>query len=181
MKNAGKYTGFVPDMQRRTFMNVLMVSSALISFSPLVYILWHYVYPRQPEGGSNAGVAAADKNGDPVTLSAWLKGHKTKERDLVQGLAGNPTWLITTEGGVADFALNSICTHLGCVVPWVPAQNKYACPCHGSQYDENGKVIRGPAPLSLALAHVKVQDDAILLSPWTETDFRTNDAPWWSE
>ena len=59
-------------------------------------------------------------------------------------------------------------------------ENKFMCPCHGSQYDMNGKVVRGPAPLSLALAHADVDDnDVIQFSPWTETDFRTGLAPWW--
>ena len=54
------------------------------------------------------------------------------------------------------------------------------CPCHGSQYNKDGKVIRGPAPLSLALAHVETNaDNKIVLKPWTETDFRTGEAPWW--
>ena len=76
------------------------------------------------------------------------------------------------------------------------AENKFKCPCHGSQYNDEGKVIRGPAPLvrftaaaatapvlnsprhafavqSLALAHMSVaEDDTVLFSPWTETDFR---------
>jgi len=29
-------------------------------------------------------------------------------------------------------------------------------------------------------AHAKVADDKILLTPWTETDFRTGDAAWWA-
>jgi len=53
------------------------------------------------------------------------------------------------------------------------------CPCHGSQYDPTGKVVRGPAPLSLALAHMNDVDGKATLTPWTETDFRTNTAPWW--
>jgi cytochrome b6-f complex iron-sulfur subunit len=75
---------------------------------------------------------------------------------------------------VKDFAINAVCTHLGCVVPWNKATNKFMCPCHGSQYDENGKVVRGPAPLSLAIEHVNIEDDGkVKLAPWTETDFRT--------
>jgi predicted dehydrogenase len=65
-------------------------------------------------------------------------------------------------------------------VPWNPAAGKFICPCHGSQYDEAGKVVRGPAPLSLALAHVQVDNDQVLLSPWSETDFRDGSQPWWA-
>lgn len=54
------------------------------------------------------------------------------------------------------------------------------CPCHGSQYNKEGKVIRGPAPLSLALAHrTEDANGKVILSAWTETDFRTGEAPWW--
>ena len=63
--------------------------------------------------------------------------------------------------------------------PFARFTRRYICPCHGSQYDFNGKVIRGPAPLSLALAHVNDVDGKVVLSPWTETDFRTDLAPWW--
>ena len=42
------------------------------------------------------------------------------------------------------------------------------------------KVGRGPAPLSLALAHVDIDDDAVLVKQWSETDFRTNENPWWA-
>jgi cytochrome b6-f complex iron-sulfur subunit len=70
-------------------------------------------------------------------------------------------------------------------VPWNKAANKYMCPCHGSQYDQTGKVriggvalsfhrncdaepqvIRGPAPLSLAIAHITDADGAIIFSTW---------------
>ena len=101
---------------------------------------------------------------------------------MAQGLKGEPTYIvILDDGSIAKYGINSVCTHLGCVVPWNPSENKFMCPCHGSQYDFQGKVVRGPAPLSLALAHADVseEDDKLIFSPWTETDFRTGEEPWW--
>ncbi|MCJ8282283.1 MAG: Rieske 2Fe-2S domain-containing protein, partial [Rivularia sp. ALOHA_DT_140] len=90
--------------------------------------------------------------------------------DENRSLDEDGTWLVQM----------GVCTHLGCVVPWKIAENKFKCPCHGSQYDATGKVVRGPAPLSLALSHVAVQDDQMVVTPWTETDFRTEEEPWWA-
>jgi hypothetical protein len=36
----------------------------------------------------------------------------------------------------------------------------------------NPQVVRGPAPLSLALAKRGESDGKVTLAPWTETDFR---------
>lgn len=53
------------------------------------------------------------------------------------------------------------------------------CPFHGSQYDMTEKVIRGPAPLSFALADVDVVEDKIVLKVSKDVDFRTGLDPWW--
>ena len=45
------------------------------------------------------------------------------------------------------FALTAICTHAGCSVDF--ANTAFSCHCHGSAYDFNGNVTRGPAPKSL--------------------------------
>jgi Rieske Fe-S protein len=48
-------------------------------------------------------------------------------------------------------ALDSICTHAGCTVGrFITANNRMTCPCHGSRYDIEGRVIRGPAEEPLA-------------------------------
>jgi cytochrome b6-f complex iron-sulfur subunit len=126
------------------------------------------------------GVAALDAKGDAVKAADWAKANPYPGRSLVQGLKGDAHYLIVKQDGtLEDYAINAVCTHLGCVVPWNRAANKYMCPCHGSQYDPTGKVIRGPAPLSLALAHVEQPDGKVVLTPWTETDFRTDTKPWW--
>jgi Rieske Fe-S protein len=44
--------------------------------------------------------------------------------------------------------LSASCTHEGCVVSRFEAP-VFVCPCHGSQYDLFGNVVRGPAPAAL--------------------------------
>lgn len=136
---------------------------------------------KRSAGGGAGGQAAKDALGNDVTENAWLQTHAANTRQLTQGLKGDPTYLIVNgEAKIESYGLNAVCTHLGCVVPWVGAENKFKCPCHGSQYNAEGKVIRGPAPLSLALAHCAVNEaGTVTFAPWTETDFRTGLAPWW--
>ena len=41
------------------------------------------------------------------------------------------------------------CTHLGCPLHWVPAREKFLCPCHGGMFNALGKVVGGPPPRPL--------------------------------
>ncbi len=51
-------------------------------------------------------------------------------------------------------ALSLVCTHLGCTVEEAPGG--FQCPCHGSRYDTQGSVTRGPAAKPLRALRVEV-------------------------
>lgn len=47
------------------------------------------------------------------------------------------------------FLVDSKCTHLGCELEYNNAERTFDCPCHGSRFTYEGKVIEGPAVLDL--------------------------------
>lgn len=45
---------------------------------------------------------------------------------------------------------SAICPHLGCVVAWNHNESTWDCPCHGSRFDKQGRLLCGPANRDLA-------------------------------
>ena len=37
------------------------------------------------------------------------------------------------------------CSHMGCALKWNPYEHSWDCPCHGSRFDEDGKLLENPA------------------------------------
>jgi len=46
-------------------------------------------------------------------------------------------------------ARSALCPHLGCAVNWNPTEHSWDCPCHGSRFGTDGRVINGPASVGL--------------------------------
>ena len=66
-----------------------------------------------------------------------------------------PALLLHAQSGYS--AISLVCTHLGCSVESKP--EGFACPCHGSRFDPQGNVTRGPANKPLRSLQVEVTPD----------------------
>ena len=65
-----------------------------------------------------------------------------------------PQWLVVV----------GVCTHLGCVPlgqqgDVVGDYGGWFCPCHGSHYDQSGRIRRGPAPQNLVVPEYEFIDE----------------------
>ncbi|MFF3916240.1 FAD-dependent oxidoreductase [Streptomyces sp. NPDC001852] len=81
-------------------------------------------------------------------------GDRLKPPASVDGLAPGDGAVVRADGGRlavhrdeegALHALSARCTHLGCLVAFNRAERAWECPCHGSRFDVDGRVVQGPA------------------------------------
>ncbi len=70
-------------------------------------------------------------------------------------------WIVRSEKGF--YVLWARCTHLGCTPNWFGDQNRFKCPCHGSNYTVAGDVIAGPAPRPLWRCKVELSSKGDLI------------------
>jgi thiosulfate dehydrogenase [quinone] large subunit len=80
-------------------------------------------------------------------------------RILPDGMT-DPIYVLARENG--EFGARSpICTHRGCTVD--VSGDRLVCPCHGSTYDRDGRVLKGPAQRALARYPVMRSGDQLVI------------------
>jgi len=90
--------------------------------------------------GATSGSSSITVNVDGTALA------NTGTPALVRSSLGD---VLAIRTGESTFnALSSQCTHAACEITAYSGQS-FVCPCHGSQFDANGKVLGGPAPSPL--------------------------------
>ncbi len=70
-------------------------------------------------------------------------------------------WVVRDEEKI--YAVSTVCTHLGCTPNWMPAENKYKCPCHGSGFYRTGIHFEGPAPRPLERFKIALSDEGDII------------------
>jgi len=104
---------------------------------------------RLPKPGVMPGPRQVFKLGPP---EQYPVGSATK-------LEQQRVYLLRDEQGF--YAISAVCTHLGCIVARSEA-GRFECPCHGSRFDEKGKVQGGPAPRALPWLELNTSPDGQL-------------------
>jgi cytochrome b6-f complex iron-sulfur subunit len=63
------------------------------------------------------------------------------------------------------FAISTVCTHLGCIVK--ASAKGFDCPCHGSGFEKDGTVVKGPAPQPLPWLKVSISGSKVTVDEET--------------
>jgi Rieske Fe-S protein len=110
--------------------------------------------------GSSAVTSACSSAGvQPANVGDISGGTATAlSEGSLNAISGNPVCVGRDAKGI--YAMTLICTHQGCDIGQqgsVSAQGIY-CACHGSEFDADGNVVRGPA--TGPLAHFAVSADS---------------------
>jgi cytochrome b6-f complex iron-sulfur subunit len=123
-----------PGINRREFLNLAWLASLGFLTVSLGGVSYLFAMPRFREGEFGGVVTLGTVSEIPPTAEPPANYPKVK------------LWLSNSEEGVA--ALYKVCTHLGCLYNWNTQENKFICPCHGSQFTKQGEWIQGPAARS---------------------------------
>ncbi len=149
--SAGNTNG---EVSRREFLFYIWGASiALFAAESAGLLIW-FLIPKFREGEFGGAFTfpidiLPDINAEPANFAEgrfWLVNLDTTNADgqerMFQAQDENDPIK-----GVA--AIYKVCTHLGCIYSWIPVNNRFECPCHGSKYRLDGRRIESPAPRTL--------------------------------
>jgi len=134
---------------RRGFLGKVWLLLGGVALAEAVWIVSDFFKPRRrrvaDDGADSVIVAGPVDRFEPGSVTAFPDG-----RFYLARLA---------DGGF--LALHRECTHLGCTVPWVAAEDRFVCPCHASSFDITGDVLSPPAPRPLDIFPVRIENDIV--------------------
>ena len=110
---------------RRDFIRKFSVWAAMLAGAMASISLLRQFVPRLSRKQKRFKIGR--KNNFPVNTFTYLR-----ERNL---------FIYRDHEGIR--AVSAVCTHLGCIIE--KSEDGFECPCHGSCYNENGKVLSGAA------------------------------------
>ena len=136
-------------VSRRSFLKKAVGVIIGITAASSAFAVVRYLLPKMSGAAENLFLDAAGK---PVAAAEIAEGSS-----FVGQSSFGPTIIIRHSGKL--MAYSDVCTHLGCLVKWFPAEEEFICPCHGGRYDIHGKNISGPPPSPLPVYNAAVNQN----------------------
>ncbi|MEA2029593.1 MAG: Rieske 2Fe-2S domain-containing protein [Campylobacterota bacterium] len=147
---------------RRDFMGIALGGfTALAGGLPALYAMkrsWDPLPSVKAAGFTEVDVSNVVENelvvekwrGKPIFILKKTADMPQDKRDLVVG-------------GARYHVSIGLCTHLGCIPAYFPAEAKFKCACHGGEFDASGNHTFGPPPKPLIIPPFKVNGNTIVL------------------
>jgi cytochrome b6-f complex iron-sulfur subunit len=165
MANAAVSAGDNSGVTRREFLYYIWGASIALFAAESAGLLVWFLIPKFREGEFGGTFTVPidelpEVNAEPVNKPDgrfWLVNLDTTNADGEERMyqASDESGSIQ---GVA--AIYKVCTHLGCIYSWIPVNNRFECPCHGSKYRLDGRRIESPAPRTLDRFKVEALNEA---------------------
>jgi Rieske Fe-S protein len=153
---------------RRTFhLAVIYALGAVITLAMAIPTAIYLLIPprsRKQSDWIDAGDISQLRPGEPVELIF--------EQDRLDGWkleSEKRTAWVVKEADNKIVAFGPQCTHLACAYHWEGEAGKFVCPCHGSEFSIEGKVLAGPAPRPLDRYMTKIENDRLQLGELTQS------------
>jgi cytochrome b6-f complex iron-sulfur subunit len=149
MSNNAKEMKSQAKSTRRSFLNILWIILGGVALAEFIAVAFAFLRPHKSKGrGEKADsiiIAGAVEKFTANSVTAFVRAKFYLAR--------------LKDGGF--LALSRTCTHLGCTVPWIEKEMRFACPCHGSAFDITGNVINAPAPRALDIYPITIENQII--------------------
>ncbi len=148
---------------RRDFLQIGGTIGAFLVLAAALGI-WAALTPSEnlpaPSSPSTGGISSSTQT------SSLPSGAIANIKDLQVGApkyfdypsAGYTNMLMKKADGTVT-ALSILCTHVCCQCQYDSTTTDLYCPCHGSEFDQNGNVLRGPATTKLPSIQLNVDSN----------------------
>ncbi len=158
------------NVSRRTFITWYMAALITAITAAVVAPLLIFVWPPAPPGTKQGSITvklkqAFSKVADDTAVqfpappnAAFIMADGGG--DNAKGDVAFAGYYVKAAGKEYVFAIN--CSHLGCSIGFNPGAKRFECPCHGSRFNLDGSVQKGPAQAPLSHLSYKKQGDETL-------------------
>jgi cytochrome b6-f complex iron-sulfur subunit len=145
-------TSSTPHLSRRDFLKIAWSFFGGVALLETTGVFIAYLQPRLAEGEFGSIITAGLVDDFPPNSVAHIS---------------NGRFYVVRLGDGGFIAVYHRCTHLGCTVPWDQTAQKFICPCHNSQFDQQGIVENPPAPRPLDMFPVTIENGEVKVDTGT--------------